>query len=134
MQSIQKVQKAIYTIINSQSTGELANINGVFHYIPQETDFPYVYIGEGNCEDISNFKNQIFSINININVFDKNKSNIKTMTLCDEIRILLIDIDNLSIDNHSVLDSKLTKCEVSLENDGETWKGEMVFKITVKKN
>ena len=134
MQSIQKVQKAIYEIINSQITGELANINGVFHYIPQETNFPYIHLDNGKVEEISDFKNDMFKVSIKINVFDKSKSNSITMNLCEEIRTLLIDINNLNIENYNILDSKHKSCEISMENNREIWKGEMEFEIIVKKN
>jgi len=134
MQAIQKTQKAIYTLLKAQTTGELANINGVFHYTSQETNFPYVHIGEGKFEEISDFKNEIFKVNTKINIFDRSKSNSTVMILCDEIRILLVNIYNLSVENYSVLDCRHKECKVSLNNDGKTWKGEMIFEVIVKKS
>jgi hypothetical protein len=132
MQPLQKAQKAIYTLLSAQSPADLENITGIFHYIPQKTNFPYIHISEGKCEEISDFKNAIFKLNIKINVFDRNKSNIRVMTLCDKLSALLLNIETLNLDNYFVLDGKHKGCDISLKQDGETWKGELIFEFIVK--
>jgi hypothetical protein len=134
MQSIQKVQKAIYELINSQTTGELANISGIFHDVPQETNFPYIYFSENKVEEISNFKDKIFKVNIELSVFDKNKSNSKVITLCEEAVSLITNISNLNVEDYSVLDCRNKGCEISLEDKGEVWKGVVNFEIILRKD
>lgn len=133
MQSIQKIQKAIYTALNTRLCGELDTVSGVFHYIPQNTTFPYVHIGESDLEDISDFRNTILKIKTKIYVFDREKNNSTIMNLCEEVKNLLENGDNLDIEDHALLSNKFKTCDIVLENDGRTWKGRIEFEFLIRR-
>ncbi|MFC1659358.1 DUF3168 domain-containing protein [Pseudomonadota bacterium] len=133
MQVIWELQKAIYEKLTDTDRDLVEKVSGVYHYVPQNTIFPYIVIFENKAKEISNFSETIFEVQTEIHVFDKSESNSDLLSLVDDTVNILKDISNFTIIGHSLIDLELLSVNSLLMDDRKTWKCELFFNFIVKK-
>lgn len=90
----------------------LGNVTGVFYYVPHNTKFPYVYIGDFQSKNISTKDQDLEEINFKLIIYSRNKSLEEILEIANILRKIL-KLDQKIILNF--IDQKLT-----LQNDGVT--------------
>ena len=135
MQVVWELQKAIYEKLSDAGESLISNVSGIYHYVPQNTSFPYVVISESKVCEISNFAENVYEIVVKVNLYDKGETNSDLLTVTNYAVVLLKDSSDLTVSNHSVIDSKFVSADVSLSGkNGDMWKSEVIFKFMVKES
>lgn len=121
------IQKEIYEklIENSQL---MAKVNGVFDYLPQNTDFPFITINGATGVDFSNLMKNGGEYGFVINIWSReagNKQSAEIMELVYEI----LHNGNITVSGKNFVSMKITETSIKLEVDGITYHGEISLKI-----
>lgn len=135
MQVVWELQKAIYEKLSDVGESLIGNVSGIYHFVPQNTSFPYVVIAESKVVEISNFAENVYEVMVKVNLYDKGETNSDLLTVTHYAVVLLKDSGDLTVANHSVIDSKFVSMDVLLGGkNGDTWKSEVLFKFVIKEN
>jgi hypothetical protein len=135
MQVVWELQKAIYEKLSDTEESLIGNVSGIYHFVPQNTAFPYVVIADSKVTEISNFAENVYEIMVKVNLYDRGETNSDLLTVTDYAVVLLKDSSDFSLANHSVIDGRFVSLDVLLGGkDNDTWKSEVLFKFVVKEN
>lgn len=83
------VIKSLLALLRRES--EYLNVNKVLDYVPEKDVMPYIVIGEVNSMDDGTKKSYGESINIDIEIWSKNKGKYKDLLTAKKIQELLQD-------------------------------------------
>lgn len=126
---IDNLQKTILSCLNNQNSENFAKLNGIFNYIDKNQELPYIFYFINNIKDYSTYTTQIYSCNLNINIYDKSTSSLYIVNLIEEIKNIFKNINNLSTKNLKIIDIIFNEANILLENNNIIWKGELNFTI-----
>jgi len=132
MKVIQQVQKAFYEALTNTSTGVSSDIEGVFYLPPDNTNTPYVIIGNIISDNVSDFINEVYRIKATIKVFDISTSNENILTIMEEVKNILLNIDNMTTTDYDIIEAMQNEASVDLVDSSKLWKGLLAFEFYVK--
>lgn len=117
-----ELQKIIYQNIND-------DLN-IFSYVEKNTSFPYGVINIENIVEENNFNYNLYKVSLNINIFDKNKSNVNIINIANKIKNNVINLIAISNDYFEILNILYDGSELKLYNDIEgIWSS--ILKLTI---
>lgn len=131
MATINKVQKSIYDCLISQTGTNFLNLSGIYTYVEKNSEFPYVFISTNKVENLSTFSKEIYGYSIELNIFDKNTSNVYLLELAEDIKSIFSNISNFTTNNYDILDIKFKEINVGLEKDNTIWKSQIIFDFII---
>ncbi|MEK6733483.1 MAG: DUF3168 domain-containing protein [Pseudomonadota bacterium] len=111
---ILKLQEQLYKKLN---INEIASKASVYFQVPQNSKFPYIFIGDFLSKDKSTKTSKLEEINFKISIYFRDKNLRNMLMLSKEIRELLI------ADKINFLEQR-----VSILNDSITYSINMQFK------
>jgi hypothetical protein len=118
------LQEIIYQKLN---IAEIKNkVSGIYYYVPSNTKFPYIYVGDFYSKNKSIKSSRIEEVNFRIIIYVRDKSLKSMLELGFFVKRRLNSSDGVII---YYLDEK-----VSLQNDGITHQIAMNFKAIMEEN
>ena len=115
-------QKTIYQNIKDDLS--------IFSYVEKNTNFPYGVVNIENIIEENNFNYNLYRISLNVNIFDKNKSNVNIINITNKIKNNILKLIGINNEYFEVLDISHNSNELKLHNDIEgIWSS--VLKLTV---
>ncbi len=130
MNTVWELQKAVYVTLDGDATlGAL--INGVFDFVPQDTDFPYVVINSPRATDWSTKTTNGAKVDFDIRVFTRDKGSKSCFEIINRIDELL-DEASLIVTGHTLIDLRKQGSEVTRQPDGLTYNGIIRFNATLE--
>jgi len=84
------VQKAVYDVLSADAT-LMATVSGVFDFVPQNTDYPYVTIGNSRLTDYSTVTTTSFRQTLNIQVYSRSRGRKEVSDIMAQVHGLLHD-------------------------------------------
>lgn len=132
MKVIKEVQKSIYEALTDVANGIQSSIEGVFYLAPDNTKTPYVTINNIKTDNISDFTNEVHRIHLDINVFDLASSNDNILTIMEEVKNIILSIDNLEATNYEFIEAMQQEAFIKSIDEGKIWNGLVRFEFYVK--
>lgn len=114
------VQTIVYTTLNNDATlGTLAS--GVYDYVPESTDYPYVTIGDFTENRLDMMGRKGKNITFRVHVWSEYKGNKEAANILGRVDTLLDTVD-ISVSGYSLVKSSLRREDTqALEDpDGRT--------------
>jgi hypothetical protein len=115
------LQEWLYSKLNVAQINQ--NITGIYYYVPANSKFPYLYIGDFYSKNRSTKTQHIEEIKFQIVIYSRDKGLKNILNLAQEIR-KLIQSDQQFLINY--LEEK-----IMLQNDGVTHQISMYFRAIV---
>ena len=115
------LQEWLYSKLNIAKINQ--NITGIYYYVPSNSKFPYLYIGDFHSKNRSTKTQHIEEIKFQIVIYSRDKGLKNILNIAQEIR-KLIHSDQQFLINY--LEEK-----IMLQNDGVTHQISMYFKAIV---
>lgn len=122
------IQKAIFSALTSDAT-LMAMITGVYDHVPQQTDFPYIEIGESSAADAGTKTEDIEELNYEIHSWARNTGHYEIKQIQDQVRTTLHNAA-LSADTGTVVLIQEEFRETITDADGESLHGIQRYSIT----
>ena len=116
---------ALQKAIRARLTGDaalMAMIAGVFDHVPQDAAYPYVTIGE---DDTRPFAGKTFAgtrHDLTLRAWSRGQGRREAKAIIERLRVLL-DGQGLTLDDHALIDLRLTATGTTVERDGLTYLG-----------
>lgn len=127
-----EIQKTIFLAL--QNNEKILNaVKGIYSYVPQNTDFPYIRIREIYSSKISAIGKDINKVTLFIDVYSSNTTNKEVLNICSEVKIVL-DKKIYPVEGYKMIGNFLQDEIVQQANDGVIWKGKMKFNIFIESN
>jgi hypothetical protein len=101
-------------------------IDGVYDKVPDNTDYPYITLGDVRARDWSSVTTDGMSLSITINVYSRGAGRKEIHAIMAQLMVLLHDQD-LTITGHALIMMRYDASNIELNRDGETYEGEMRF-------
>ncbi|MFO0389890.1 MAG: DUF3168 domain-containing protein [Alphaproteobacteria bacterium] len=124
------LQKAIYELL----TGDTALMNlitGVHDKVPENAQFPYVMIGDIACADWASKTTSGMECNALLTVYSREGGRRQAMQIMERLYALMHDAD-MGVDNHTLVMMRFASSAITLESDGETYRGMMRYKVLLQ--
>lgn len=113
---LSKIQKIICNILENNNNEILEGINNIYTYIPKNAVKPYIFIENKKFLDRSNFVDKIFFIELNLNIFDENTSNLNILNISEQIVICLKNLINSVVEDLKILNISICNIENFFDN------------------
>lgn len=125
-----ELQQAIYAALNGDATLG-AMINGVFDHVPQDTEYPYVTIGEMRASDYSTKTTAGVQIDFSVNVYSRGKGSKSCLDIITRVNDLLHDVD-LTLATCEHINTRFVSSDIIRRPDGLTYHGVINFRVVVQ--
>lgn len=122
MTKLFEAQSAVFTRL--QST--LTSVEGVFDYVPDKTEFPYVVLGRTYATPNKTKTSTGERIEVTLDVWSDSKGKKETIKIVNDIEASLTD--ELIVEGAFLIDQKINSIEV-LEEVNNLYHGTVVFEI-----
>lgn len=125
-----EIQKKLYEILTADSTltALLASSTSVFDFVPQETAYPFIVIGELNNKDRGSHTTDGFETELTLHVWDRNTGRKKILDILKRVDDLLHNTV-WSISGQTEVGIRRSTLNVIVEPDSVTYHGISSFKI-----
>lgn len=130
MSMILELQKAVFSRLNGDATLG-ARIEGVYDFVPQSAEFPYITIGNIAAKDWSTIFIPGIEATQVIEVYSRERGRKECHDIMERIRTLLHNA-SFTVTGHTLVDSYYTASQVIQQRDGFTFKGTITFKAHVR--
>lgn len=108
---ILKLQQLLFQSLHCKEITDL--VSGIYYQVPNDTKFPYIYIGDFISENISTKDQVIYKINFKLILYFRRKEMKIMMQLSELIKMKISRMEEKNSINH-------LKDIVNLNNDGVT--------------
>lgn len=128
------VQRGVYEVLGADQdliSILAAGADGIYDHVPQNSDFPYVVLGEARAAAFDSMDSSGMDQVISLRVFSRYKGMKEVKDAMSAIYAALHDTD-IQIDNHSLVLLRFEAGETRLEGDGQTRQGVMRFRIVTE--
>lgn len=132
MNTAWELQKAVYAQLSGDAT-LLALVNGIFDFVPQDTDFPYIIIKNPRVSDWSTKTTQGAKVDFEVEIFTRERGSKSCFEIIDRIDELLDDA-SLTVTGHTLVDLQTGSAQVTQQRDGLTYHGILRFNTTLEEN
>ena len=123
------LQQTLYQQLTGDAT--LMNIvSGVFDHVPQSTAYPFIVIGESTIRDWSNVEKQGTEHTITIRIWSRAAGRKESTTIMERI-VTLLNSANLSVSGQTLRSLRFVSSNITLQDDGLTYKGTLIFRALV---
>lgn len=106
---------------------------GIFDFVPQETEYPYITIGEMRSSDISTKTNTAIDVDVDVNVYSRDKGSKESLDILEQVYQILHDA-SLSLGSSSLTNLRFSSSEIIRQPDGLTYLGISRFRAVVESN
>ena len=121
------LQTAVFSKLSTDSNLTSVLKAKVFDDIPENTDYPYVQLGEDTSLDYST-KDQIGSeVTVNIDVWSRYRGSLEAKNIMDRVHTLLHD-SSLSVTGSNFINMRFEFSDIIRDPDGITRHGVMRFR------
>ncbi len=124
------VQKAVYDVLSADAT-LMATVSGIFDFVPQDTDYPYVTIGNSRLMDYSTVITTSFRQTLTIQVYSRSRGRKEVSDIMAQVHGLLHDTTPAA-DDHSIVDLRYVGGDITQNRDGLSYSGNMQFDVLVE--
>ena len=105
----------------------------IFSYVEKNTNFPYGVVNIENVIEENNFNYNLYKISLNVNIFDKNKSNVNVINITNKIKNNILKLIGINNEYFEVLDISCSSNELKLYNDIEgIWSSILKLNIIIR--
>ena len=126
-----ELQKAVYTALSANT--DINNlVEGVFDYVPEETNFPYIVISGIETENLSNLEKAGYDISITFNMYSRAKGKKEVADIIDKITAVLGDAALTLSGGVAVFTRNIHNQQIEISNDGKTFEGVLIYKFYVR--
>jgi uncharacterized protein DUF3168 len=109
-----QLQEAIYEkLINDNELSK--KIKGVYTHVPQDTKYPYVYLGKSKLKDFSTKTTKGLQIILDIAIYTNENGNRELISIMEKIEKIISG--NLILPDYCLTSSKLRLCRISQETN-----------------
>jgi hypothetical protein len=125
------IQTALYTALtgNTALINLLANAgNGIFDYVPKQTKFPYVVIGNHIAKPFDTQQDQGMDVDVTFHIWSQYQGQKEVKAITTEIYNTLHDA-SFVVPNQNLVMIRLISTEVRQESDGVTYQAIQKFRI-----
>lgn len=102
---------AIYQLLANSKELENLGVN-VFTYVPQDTKYPYIYLGQMNISDHSTKTSNGFNLINEINIYSQERGNKQSVIISHIVKELL-ESSSLNLKYYTLINLKLLSCHIS---------------------
>jgi len=132
MDSMWQLQKAIYDQLSGDAAlGVL--VNGIYDYVPEGSQSPYVVIGDMKSQGWYNLSSAGTEIDVVIETYDRNRGSKNSLEIMSRICTLLHNVA-LVLTGHNLVSIRFDSSSVIQEKDGLTYKGVARFKAVTQED
>lgn len=105
----------------------------IFSYVEKNTNFPYGVVNMENIIEEKNFNYNLYKISLNVNIFDKNKSNVNIINITNKIKNNILKLIGINNEYFEILDISYNNNELKLYNDIEgIWSSILKLNIIIR--
>lgn len=126
------LQEALYTVLTGDAD-LMQQVTDVFDYVPPETAYPYVTLGEMRATDVSSVTNKLTRLEVVLHVYSRNRGRKETGEIMARISVLLDEQEPL-MNGFTAISLRYSGSDISQERDGLTYHGRMKFDALVQQN
>lgn len=126
------LQRALYEEIAGDS-GISALVSGVFDHVPQDTDYPYITLGEMIGRDWSTKTSNGMEFSVILNVYARERGRKAAAEIMELIHDLLHD-GTLTVTGNQCVMIRFQSSDIRQELDGLTYRGAMRFQVLLQTN
>ena len=124
------LQQAIYQKLTGDAT-LMALITGVFDRTPQDTNFPYISIGESAAHDWSNLGTTGTAHVLTLHVWSREGGRKQAAQIMERLYTLLHQ-GTLTVSGQSFVSMHFTASDIGMESDGWTYQAKMHFSVLLQ--
>lgn len=128
--AINPIQEALYTKLIS-ITSLMNKVNGIYDFVPQGTEYPYVTIGENTQSDWGSKTFTGFDDTISIHTWSRGAGRKSCAEIMSDIYSAIHE-GSLSVSGFKVTVLRQEFSEIILDPDGQTYHGIQRFRITLR--
>jgi len=132
MSVVLEVQKSLYAKLTGDSA-LMVLVTGVYDYVPEGAELPYVTIGDIGAADDSAKGRKGYELDVNLEVYSQGQGRKECLDIIGRLKVLL-DNQALTITGFVHIFSKVVRIETRRSADNLLANGLMAMKIFVKDN
>lgn len=124
------LQQAIYQSLTGDAT-LMDTVRGVYDRPPQDSEYPYVTLGETSVSDYSTKTTTGTEHTQSLHVWSREGGRKEAMAIMERLYQLLHETA-LSVTGHSVIYARFLSSNLALENDGWTYHATLRFQVLLE--
>ena len=121
------LQTAVFSKLSTDSNLTSVLKAKVFDDIPENTDYPYVQLGEDTAIDYSTKDQTGSEVSVNIDVWSRYRGSLEAKNIMDRVHTLLHD-SSLSVTGSNFINMRFEFSDIIRDPDGITRHGVMRFR------
>ena len=122
-----EIQQVIYDVLSGDATLG-AMVTGVYDYVPQDTAYPYVVIGDMDGRDWSASGLDGLESRASIEAYSRYGGRKEALQIMESIHSLLHD-GSLTMSGHALVSMRFESGQVIPLGDGHTYRGQIRFRL-----
>lgn len=130
MSVVFETQKSLYAKLTADST-LMGLVSGIFDYVQEGTEFPYVAIGDISGRDESALGQKRYELDVNIEVYTQGLGNKQGLEIVSRLQTLL-DNQALTITGFTHVSTRLIAISSNRNSDNSVSASTLALKISVK--
>lgn len=125
------LQQAIFAALSASSDLQALIGNRLFDYVPPDSVFPYVVLGDGSEADWSTATENGTEHAIQIDVWSREPGHKEAKQIADVIRTTLNNAA-LAVSGVTLIDIRYLTTDFSRESDGQTFRARLSFRAVTE--
>ena len=121
------LQQAIFAAFSASADLQALVGNRLFDFVPPDSTFPYVVLGDGNESDWSTSTEDGSEHTVQIDVWSREPGHKGAKQIADVIRAVLNNAA-LTITGTALIDIRYLSTDFSRESDGQTFRARLTFR------
>jgi hypothetical protein len=121
------LQRAIFSLLTNDAA-LMADISGIYDFVPDDAAYPFIAIGEHQLRDWSNLQQEGTQQQVTIRVFTREAGRKQAVTLMERV-VQLMHGQPLVVSGNEVRNVRLLSSQVNLLEDGRTYRGTLNFRV-----
>lgn len=126
------VQDAVHATL-TENAALMGDVTGVYDFVPTNTEYPYVVLGDARVTDISTVELSLSRTELEVHIYSRSRGRKETSDIMAQVHGVLHDSDP-SMVGYSMVSLRCSGSDVSRERDGLTYHGRLRFVAVVQKN
>lgn len=107
-------------------------VSGIFDFVPEKTEFPYITIGESRVEDESTVAIAIARVTLTVQVYSRAKGRKEADSLMADVHRILQNASGSAAGGFALADMRFGGSDITLLRDGATHHGRMRFVLRLQ--
>jgi hypothetical protein len=125
------LQQAVFAALSASSDLQAFIEGRVFDYVPRDSGFPYVVLGDGNETDWSTATDDGTEHAVQIDVWSRAPGHKETKQIAEVIRTTLNNAV-LTVSGATLVDIRYLTTDFSREPDGQTFRARLQFRAVTE--